>query len=66
MRHARDQIRALTVRSRLLLPPEAAVQDINMFLRLDGLLQVRALRRPLREDQGLRNAPAGDLRREAA
>ena len=33
MRHARDQIRALTVRSRLLLPPEAVVQDINVFLR---------------------------------
>jgi RNA-directed DNA polymerase len=33
MRHARDQIRELTARSRLLLPPEAIVQDINMFLR---------------------------------
>jgi hypothetical protein len=33
MRHARDRIRELTVRSWLLLPPEAVVQDINMFLR---------------------------------
>jgi hypothetical protein len=33
MRHARDQIRELTARSRLLLPPEVVVQDINMFLR---------------------------------
>ena len=33
MRHARDRIRELTARSRLLLPPEVVVQDINMFLR---------------------------------
>ena len=33
MAHARDRIRELTVRSRLLLPPEAVVKDINMFLR---------------------------------
>ena len=33
MRHARDRIRDLTVRSRLLLPPEVVVQEINMFLR---------------------------------
>ena len=33
MRHARDRIRELTARPRLLLPPEAVVQDINMFLR---------------------------------
>lgn len=33
MRHARDRIRELTARSGLLLPPEAVVQDINMFLR---------------------------------
>jgi hypothetical protein len=33
MRHARDQIRAHTARSRLLLPPGAVAQDINMFLR---------------------------------
>ena len=33
MRHARDRIRDLTARSRLLLPPEVVVQEINMFLR---------------------------------
>lgn len=33
MRRARDRIRELTVRSRLLLPVEAVVQDINVFLR---------------------------------
>jgi RNA-directed DNA polymerase len=33
MRHARDRIRELTARSRLLLPPEAVMQEINMFLR---------------------------------
>jgi RNA-directed DNA polymerase len=33
MQHARDRIRELTLRSRLLLPVEAIVQDVNMFLR---------------------------------
>ena len=33
MAHARDRIRALTVRSRLWLPVEAVVRDINVFLR---------------------------------
>ncbi|MCI0687865.1 MAG: group II intron reverse transcriptase/maturase, partial [Sporichthyaceae bacterium] len=33
MRRARDRIRELTVRSRLLLPVETVVGDINMFLR---------------------------------
>jgi RNA-directed DNA polymerase len=33
MQHARDQIRELTRRSRLLLPVEWIVQDVNMFLR---------------------------------
>jgi RNA-directed DNA polymerase len=33
MQHARDRIRELTVRSRLLLSVEWIVQDINMFLR---------------------------------
>jgi RNA-directed DNA polymerase len=33
MAHARDRIRELTVRSRLLLPVEAVVQDVNEFLR---------------------------------
>jgi RNA-directed DNA polymerase len=33
MQHARDRIRELTARRRLLLPVEAIVQDINLFLR---------------------------------
>jgi group II intron reverse transcriptase/maturase len=33
MQHARDRIRELTARRRLLLPVEAIVQDINAFLR---------------------------------
>jgi RNA-directed DNA polymerase len=31
--HARDRIRAITARSRLLVPTEVAVQDLNAFLR---------------------------------
>ena len=33
MQHARDRIRQVTGRSRLLLPMEWIVQDINLFLR---------------------------------
>jgi RNA-directed DNA polymerase len=33
VQHARDRIRELTGRRRLLLPPEAIAQDVNMFLR---------------------------------
>ncbi|MFQ5381836.1 MAG: group II intron reverse transcriptase/maturase [Dehalococcoidia bacterium] len=33
MQHARDRIRALTARERLLLPVETVVQDVNRFLR---------------------------------
>jgi RNA-directed DNA polymerase len=33
MQHARDRIRELTGHRRLLLPPEAIAQDVNMFLR---------------------------------
>jgi RNA-directed DNA polymerase len=33
MQHARDRIRELTDRKRLLLPIEVIVQDINSFLR---------------------------------
>lgn len=33
MQHARDRIRKLTVRRRLLMPVPAIVQEINMFLR---------------------------------
>jgi RNA-directed DNA polymerase len=33
MQHARDRIRELTRRSRLLLAPEWVVEDLNRFLR---------------------------------
>jgi RNA-directed DNA polymerase len=33
MQHARDRIRELTARSRLLVPLEVVVQDVNAFLR---------------------------------
>jgi RNA-directed DNA polymerase len=33
VQHARDRIRELTRRRRLLLPPEVIAQDVNMFLR---------------------------------
>jgi len=33
MQHARDRIRVLTARERLLLPVETVVQDVNRFLR---------------------------------
>ena len=33
VQHARDRIRELTGHRRLLLPPEAIAQDVNMFLR---------------------------------
>ena len=33
MQHARDRIRELTARERLLLPVETVVQDVNRFLR---------------------------------
>ncbi|HEV2376522.1 MAG TPA: group II intron maturase-specific domain-containing protein [Streptosporangiaceae bacterium] len=33
MRHARDRIRELTRRSRLLLPMKWIVEDVNRFLR---------------------------------
>ena len=33
MQHARDRIRELTGRSRLLLPVEVIVEDVNRFLR---------------------------------
>ena len=33
MQHARDRVRELTAKRRLLLPVEAVVQDGNLFLR---------------------------------
>ena len=33
MQHARDRVREITARERLLLPVEEVVQDLNRFLR---------------------------------
>ena len=55
MQHARDRIRELTGRRRLLLPPEAIARDVNMFLRgLGRVLQVRPLGRAPQQDQAVR------------
>ena len=63
MQHARDRIRELTRRSRLLLAPEWVVEDLNRFL--GRLLPVRQLRSPLREDQELRADAAGAVHQQA-
>ena len=50
MQQARDRIRDLTRRSRLLLAPEWIAEDLNRFLRgWAALLPVRQLRGPLRK-----------------
>ena len=55
MQHARDRIRELTVRRRLLLPVETVVQDINMFLRgWAGYFRYGHSADRLQQDQGLR------------
>ena len=67
MQHARDRIRELTVRSRLLLPVETVVEDINMFLR-GWAAYFRYGHSTIRFDKirQLRAGTAGDLHREAA
>lgn len=66
MRHARDRLRALTPRSRLLRPVAAVVEDMNMFLRgWSAYFSLRALHGPLRHDQRVRTATSGVVRREA-
>ncbi len=49
MQHARDRIRQITDRSRLLMAPEWIVEDLNRFLggSPGRLLPVRQLRSPL-------------------
>ena len=60
MQHARDRIRELTDRRRLLLPVEWIVQDVNRFLRgWAGYFRYGNSARPLRQDQGLRADAAG-------
>jgi hypothetical protein len=48
MQHARDRVREITARERLLLPMEEIVQDLNRYLRgVGGLFPLRKLRSPL-------------------
>ena len=52
MQHARDRVRELTDRSRLLLPVEWVTEDVNRFLRgWAAYFRYRQLRRPVRQDQ---------------
>ena len=66
MQHARDRIRELTRRSRLLLAPEVDRGGPEPVpARLGRLLPVRQLRRPLRQDQELRADAAGAVHQQA-
>lgn len=66
MQHARDRIRELTVRSRLLLPVDWVVEDLNRFLRgWSAYFRVRQLRRPVRRDHPVRPDAVGDHCRQA-
>ena len=65
MQHARQRVREITARERLLLPVEDIVGDLNRFLaRLGGLLPLRKLRPVLRQDHPPRHQPVVDLRRQ--
>ena len=65
MQHARDRIRELTGRSRLLLPVEAIVEDVNRFLRgWAGYFRYGNSAGPLRQDQELRADAAGAVHRQ--
>jgi len=65
MQHARDRIRELTARERLLLPVEDVVQDINAFLRGWAGYFRHGNSAPLRQDRHLRARAAVALRSEA-
>ena len=67
MQHARDRIRELTGRSRLLLPVEAIVEEVNRFLR-GWAAYFRYGNSAIRfeQDQGLRVDAAGAGHRQAA
>jgi RNA-directed DNA polymerase len=66
MQHARERVRQLTTRQRLLLPVEEVTREINTFLRgWGGLLPLRELRPPLRRDHRLRVQPPRPVRRQA-
>ena len=59
MQHARDRIREMTGRSRLLLGPELIVEDLNRFLGGWAGYFRYGNSGPLREDQELRPGAAG-------
>jgi RNA-directed DNA polymerase len=70
MQHARDRIRELTVRSRLLFPVETVVTDVNLFLRgWSAYFRYGNSARHLdistsRHDQGLRGDAPGGVHRQ--
>ena len=65
--HARDRIRQITDRKRLLMADEWIVEELNLFLRagLGRVLPVRELRPHLRCDQPVRPGTAGRVRGQA-
>ncbi|MGZ6563754.1 MAG: group II intron reverse transcriptase/maturase [Solirubrobacteraceae bacterium] len=64
---ARDRIREITDRSRLLVPVETIVQDVNRFLRgWSGYFPLRKFRPRLRQDQPVRGGPPRAVRRQAS
>ena len=60
MQHARQRVREITARERLLLPVEEIVRGPQPVpARLGGLLPLRKLRPVLRQDHAPRDQPAG-------
>ena len=67
MQHARDRIRELTDRSRLLLPVEAIVQDVNRFLRgWAGYFRYGNSARHFDKINGIHADAAGAVRQQTA
>ncbi len=67
MQHARDRIRELTARERLLLPVEDVVQDVNRFLRgWVGYFRYGNSARPFDKIRPLRDHAARALRGQTA
>jgi hypothetical protein len=63
MQHARDRIRQLTARSRLLVDVEHIVGDLNRFLRgWAGYFRYGSSARMFRQDPDLRGVTAGAVR----
>jgi group II intron reverse transcriptase/maturase len=64
--HARDRVREITDRSRLLVPVETIVGDVNRFLRgWAGYFRYGNSRPELRQDQPLRAGPPRAVPRQA-